>query len=143
MTDSKLEPINGLIAQAVRHYIDLRWYVGAICRYQCEGASEELVSQFPTSLRRVRGHVVELNSGNAIEHWWCESSKGEVFDPTWRQFNRPEGNIYYELPDDAPEPTGECQWCRRYLWEAYPDCTELCIGELSFIRHADQVTSGY
>ena len=107
---------------------------------QCKQATAEMSVAFP-ELRRCRGWVT-LSSGLEREHFWMETSEGEIVDPTVSQFTTTTfykgcGGVKFYLEYDpemhGPEPVGKCMACGAYC---YPPegtstaCTENCEIEL-------------
>lgn len=89
----------------------------------CSQWTGEMAATFP-ELRRVRGHY-RYQNGGGTEHWWCETTTGEIIDPTVSQFD---AIGCYEEHAGA-EPVGKCYNCGEYVWEAYKGQTSICCEE--------------
>lgn len=80
-------------------------------RGKCTTATREMVAAFP-ELRRVRGFVSVVGfgvGGDDVEHAWCESDDGEIFDPTVKQFPAVADYRAFE-PGDVVR-VGKCMQC--------------------------------
>jgi hypothetical protein len=73
---------------------------------RCRQATRAMVASF-TELRRVRGHVE--TSWGRCSHWWCETSDGEIVDPTAAQFSAIWCYEEWKLGDEIA--IGTCQHC--------------------------------
>ena len=58
-------------------------------RGKCKEMAEEL--SLANNYRLVRGYYYEPLWDREEQHWWCEDSDGNIFDPTKEQF--PSGGI--------------------------------------------------
>lgn len=83
-----------------------------------------MLAEFP-ELTLVRGHYVCPIWG-LREHWWLVDSAGVVVDPTAEQFPSKGWGEYIPLPDNAPEPTGQCMNCGEYCYDGSWACSKSC-----------------
>lgn len=91
-------------------------------RAKCKIYAELMIKTFP-ELRLVRGHYYCFAWG-AREHWWCETPKGKIVDPTKQQFPSLGNGTYEE--HTGPEPLGKCLNCRNYCYENEHFCCSKC-----------------
>lgn len=94
------------------------------CLNQCEGISLKMSQDFP-ELMRVRGFYYDIIWG-IQEHWWCETSAGEIVDPTASQFPTRGKGGYRSVKSTAPEPSGKCIDCGNYVYDGKTFCNDSC-----------------
>lgn len=90
---------------------------------KCADITLSMAVAFP-ELRRVRGHYLCLITRREHPHWWMETSKGQVIDPTASQF--PSGGSGTYIEHFGPEPTGKCPNCGGYVYDGGTVCGDVC-----------------
>ena len=99
-------------------------------RGKCKEMSEALVKADP-SLRLVRGHYYCPIWNRNEPHWWCVNKKGEIIDPTAKQFGSGGAGEYTEFDGSC-----ECSQCGKkgkeedFTHESrYSFCSYRCHGK--------------
>jgi hypothetical protein len=116
-----------------KNWID-KWLLTSDPLGRCQYVTSEMQKAFP-ELIRVRGHYFDVMWGER-QHWWLETTEGEIVDPTASQFPT-KGNGYYEKWDESQEePCGKCMNCGDlcYMSKGFGmhACSENCCKELEF-----------
>ncbi len=103
-------------------------------RAKCSEATQAMVAAFP-ELKRVAG-AYHCPLWGSRAHWWCVDSKGNIVDPTAKQF--PSGGLgeYEPLPDGYDHfacmecgdrglhPRDNQPFCSRKCMESFIEATE-------------------
>lgn len=82
---------------------------------KCTEATILMAKAFP-ELQRIRGHYVCPFVDKKREHWWLVTKKGDIVDPTAKQFLSGGNGEYIPWIEGSPEPTGKCQNCGEYAY---------------------------
>ena len=100
-------------------------------RGKCREMSEAAVAA-DSSLRLVRGHYYCPMANERFTHWWCETSLGEVVDPTAAQFQSSGFGEYEEFGGVI-----NCEECgvaveeeRAVIHGSHALCSTLCLCRL-------------
>lgn len=91
---------------------------------QCVKATQDMQKAFP-ELMRVRGEFFDPYIGPR-SHWWLKTTKGEIVDPTIKQFTYVGNGQYQERDESLPEPKGKCIECGEYTYEDSNFCCNAC-----------------
>ena len=94
---------------------------------ECAKRTFEMQARFP-ELIRVRGEYLCMIWGSR-EHWWLKTTKGEIIDPTAKQFPTLGNCEYLERDESLPEPTGTCPNCGDYCYTHRTCCSDQCHKE--------------
>jgi len=108
----------------------------------CSAATTQMVAAFP-ELTRVPGHVQSYQSGRRA-HWWCETSEGEIVDPTRIQFEDAVFLSYERFQPGQEVRVGRCMNCGEPIFAVMeelgkvPDslystsfCDKICYAEMA------------
>jgi hypothetical protein len=104
-------------------YIEQNFPNKESAKYKCKEATKEMCDFFP-ELKRVRGYV-RLANNCKTPHWWCETSYGEIIDPTAKQWDLHPAE-YLPLQKDAEEPLGKCLYCGKLRFRSKGADSYLC-----------------
>lgn len=128
---------NQKIATRYKKWIDQNYPTTESALGNCHQACKAMKQAFP-ELEQTNGFA-HLSYNNVEQpHWWLKDSKGNIVDPTYRQF---EGHLileYQEIDDSHParnHPRRKCCNCGEYFYETpeaikfSPCCTNRCVQE--------------
>ena len=104
-------------------------------KLMCKSATDEMIEAFP-ELNQIRGHVISTKRFDQAPHWWCTDSKGNILDPTEKQFGQVVA--YYPRDESLPEPTGKCPNCGEYCYDGNTMCCKKCETEYLKYLNGDE-----
>ena len=105
---------------------------------KCKEAVEKMSAEFP-ELKKVAGHVY-TNWGQRA-HWWCETTDGEIIDPTASQF--PIIFEYEKWEPGMPVRVGKCMDCGEEIYEPVMSLDEAKGSRYFCSKKCEQATLNY
>jgi len=125
-----------------QEWIDLYFPTAESAFGKCDVATLAMVAAFP-ELRRVRGHY-ECPIWGRRAHWWCVSPKGEIFDPTARQFpSLGLAGEYEEADGGTLVQVGVCMDCGKPIRIPLAEAEQGWRGEYFCSKECENATLAY